>query len=243
MIKSFSLAATQLFHPSLRMYVLGGIVSAAVIFALLWTSVWWILSGFDLTELPFIGWLVSFSGTLFDWIAGVLFVTTLVSVTLLLYPGTVIVIISLFLDQVADAVETRHFPNLPPARPQKISEFVIQGVRFATVMVVLNIAALPIYAVLFFLPPLNIAFFYLLNGYLIGREYFELVALRRLAPETARRLRKNSRGSLLISGAILTLLMTIPIVNLIAPVFGAAFMTHLFHRLAGEKGVIIDKLS
>jgi uncharacterized protein involved in cysteine biosynthesis len=37
--------------------------------------------------------------------------------------------------------------------------------------------------------------------------------------------------------------MTIPIVNLIAPVFGAAFMTHLFHRLAGEKGVTIDKLS
>jgi uncharacterized protein involved in cysteine biosynthesis len=243
MLKSFSLAAAQLFHPSLRRYVLGGIVSAAVVFALLWAGVWWILSGFDLTELPFISWLDSFSGTLFDWIAGVLFVTTLVSVTLLLYPGTVIIIASLFLDQVADAVETRHFPNLPPARPQNISEVVIQSVRFTTVMVVLNIAALPIYAVLFFLPPLNIAFFYLLNGYLIGREYFELVALRRLAPKTARKLRKNSRGSLLISGAILTLLMTIPIVNLIAPVFGAAFMTHLFHRLAGEKGVTIDKLS
>ena len=243
MIKTISLAAAQLLHPSLRRYILCGIVSAAVVFALLWASVCWLLAAFDLTKLPCIGCLVSLSGTLFDWIASVLFITTLVSVTLLLYPGTVIVIVSLFLDQVADAVETRHFPNLPPARPQRISEVVIQGVRFATVMVVLNIAALPIYAVLFFLPPLNIAFFYILNGYLIGREYFELVALRRLAPKPARKLRKNSRGSLLISGAMLTLLMTIPIVNLIAPIFGAAYMTHLFLRLAGEKGVIIDKLS
>ena len=243
MINSFVLAATQLFHPSLRRYVLGGIFSAAFVFAVLWAIVWWLLTIFDLTELPLIGWLASWSGSLFDWIAGVLFVTTLVLVTLLFYPGTVIVIVGLFLDQVADAVETRHFPNLPPARPQKISEVVVQGMRFAAVVVLLNIAALPIYAVLFFLPPLNIAFFYLLNGHLIGREYFELVALRRLEPKAARKLRKTCRGSLLIAGAMLTVLMTIPIINLIAPIFGATFMTHHFHRLAGAKGVIVDKLS
>ena len=243
MINSFSLAATQIFHPSLRRYVFGGILSAAVIFAMLWAATWLVLASFDFTELPFIGWLAGFSDTAFDWIVRLLFFTTLMSVTLLLYSGVVIAIIGLFLDRVADAVEARHFPNLLPAKPQKFSEIIIQGVKFVTVVIVLNIVALPIYAVFFFLPPLNIAFFYLLNGYLIGREYFELVAFRRLEPIPARRLRKKSRGSLLISGIILTLLMTIPFVNLIAPIFGAAFMTHLFHRLAREKGFNINNLS
>ena len=243
MISSFRLAASQLLHPSLRRYLFGGILGAACVFALLWAGVWWLLAGIDPTSLPLIGWLVDLSSGLFDWIAGFVIATTLGLVTLLLYPGVVILIVSLFLDHVANAVEARHYPNLPPARPQKLAEIIFQSMRFAGVLVTLNLLALPIYAVLIFLPPFNIVLFYLLNGYLIGREYFELVAARRLEPEATRTLRKNSRGRLLVAGAILTFLMTIPIVNLCAPIFAAAFMTHYFHRLAGDKGVIVDRLS
>ena len=243
MTLSFRLAAAQLLHSSLRRYLFGGIVGAASLFALLWAAVWWLLAGIDPTSLPLIGWLVDLSGGLFDWIAGFVIVTTLGLVTFLVYPGVVVLIVSLFLDHVADAVEARHYPNLPPPRSQKLTEIVFQSMRFAGVLVALNLLALPIYVVLFFLPPFNIVLFYLLNGYLIGREYFELVAFRRLDPEATRSLRKSSRGSLLVAGAILTLLMTIPFVNLCAPIFSAAFMTHFFHRLAGEKGVIVDRLS
>jgi uncharacterized protein involved in cysteine biosynthesis len=243
MILSFRLAAAQLLHPSLRRFLFGGILGAASVFALLWAVVWWLLAGIDPTSLPLIGWLVDLSGGLFDWIAGFVIATTLGLVTFLLYPGVVVLIVSLFLDHVADAVEARHYPNLPPPRSQKLAEIVFQSMRFAGVLIALNILALPIYAVLFFLPPFNIVLFYLLNGYLIGREYFELVAFRRLDPAATRALRKSSRGSLLVAGAFLTLLMTIPIVNLCAPIFSAAFMTHLFHRLAGEKGMIVDRLS
>ncbi len=243
MILSFRLAAAQLLHPSLRRFLFCGILGAICVFALLWAAVWWLLAGIDPASLPLIGWLVDLSGGLFDWIAGFVIATTLGLVTFLLYPGVVVLIVSLFLDHVADAVETRHYPNLPPPRPQKLAEIVFQSMRFAGVLIALNILALPLYAVLFFLPPLNIVLFYLLNGHLIGREYFELVAFRRLEPEATRKLRRSSRGSLMVAGAILTLLMTIPIVNLCAPTFSAAFMTHFFHRLAGEKGVVIDRLS
>ena len=243
MISSFRLAAAQLLHPSLRRFLFGGIVGAACVFAILWAAVWWLIAGYDPSSLPLIGWLVNLWSGLFDWIAGFVIVATLGLVTLLLYPGVVVLIVSLFLDHVADAVEDRHYQNLPPPRRQKLAEIVFQSLRFAGVLIALNLLALPIYAALFFLPPFNLVVFYLLNGYLIGREYFELVAFRRLTPEQARTLRKGSRGSLLLAGAMLTLLMTIPIVNLCAPIFSAAFMTHFFHRLAGERGVSVDQLS
>ena len=131
MITSFALAAAQLVHPSLRRYLLGGILGAACIFALLWAGLWWLIAGIDPTALPLIGWLVKFSGALFDWIAGLVIISTLGLVTLLLYPSMVVIIVGLFLDQVADAVEARHFPNLPPPRPQRLTEVIFQSIRFA----------------------------------------------------------------------------------------------------------------
>lgn len=240
MIDSFKLAAGQLFHHSLRRFLIGGIFGSGCVFVMLWLSMWWLLASIDVSTVPVIGWLVTNFGSIFEWLAGLLIISTLGLVTLLLYPGLVLIIVSIFLDHVAYAVEVHHYPNLSPARPQKLSEAALQSIRFFVMMVALNLLALPIYALLFFLTPFNILFFYLLNGYLVGREYFELVALRRLEPASARQLRKSSRGSLLIAGAMLTFLMTIPIINLATPIFSAAFMTHFFHRLAGKKGVIVN---
>src|SRR3546814_2292255 len=81
----------------------------------------------------------------------------------------------------------------------------------------LNLLALPLYLLLLFLPPLNIVLFYMLNGYLISREYYELVALRRMTPDASRRLRRAHRGRLMTAGFVLVFVMTIPIVNLVTP--------------------------
>ena len=67
-----------------------------------------------------------------------------------------------------------------------------------------------------------------MNGYLLSREYFELVALRRIGPVEARALRKAHRGRLFVAGVIITLLLTVPGVNLLAPVVATAAMVHLF---------------
>ncbi len=239
MVESFKFAAIQLFHHSLRRYVVGGILGSGFVFVILWVGLWWLIASIDPSRIPILGWLAENFSTIFEWLAGVVIVFTLGIVTLFIYPTMVIIIVSLFLDQVAYSVEARYFPNLSTARPQKLTEAALHSLQFTAVIAVLNLLALPIYGLLFFLPPFNILFFYLLNGYLIGREYFELVAYRRLEPGPAREMRKNSRGSLLVVGAILTFLMTIPIVNLVAPIFSAAFMTHFFHRLAEKKGVIL----
>jgi uncharacterized protein involved in cysteine biosynthesis len=105
------------------------------------------------------------------------------------------------------------------------------ALAFAAVMLLFNLLALPFYLLLMFLPPLNLFVFYLLNGYLLGREYFELVAARRFDIDGARRLRRKFRGRVLLAGVVITFLLTVPIVNLVTPVVATGFMLHVFERL------------
>ena len=106
--------------------------------------------------------------------------------------------------------------------------------KFSVLAVILNILALPLY----FVPPFNLFVFYALNGYLLGREYYELVAHRRIEPAEARRLRAAFRGQCFVAGVAIALLMTVPLVNLLAPVIGTAAMVHLIqgwrNKLAAE---------
>jgi CysZ protein len=97
------------------------------------------------------------------------------------------------------------------------------ALKFTSVMVVLNLIALPWYLV----PILNVIVFYGLNAYLLGREYFEIVALRRLDSRSAQRLRHAHRLRFLIAGLVIAGLLTLPVVNLVAPLLAAAFMVHL----------------
>mgnify|MGYP006433068489 FL=1 len=70
--------------------------------------------------------------------------------------------------------------------------------------------------------------FYSVNGYLLGREYFELVALRRLGPAEATALRKRNGFKLFMTGALIAFLLTVPVVNLLAPIIATGMMVHLF---------------
>jgi CysZ protein len=75
----------------------------------------------------------------------------------------------------------------------------------------------------------------LVNGWLLGREYFELAALRHLQLAEADRLRGRNSGAIWASGTLIALASMIPGIDLIAPLFGTALMVHLFHRAAGTK--------
>jgi uncharacterized protein involved in cysteine biosynthesis len=70
--------------------------------------------------------------------------------------------------------------------------------------------------------------FYVLNGYLLGREYYETVALRRLDARLAGELRRRNRWRVFLAGVVITLMLTVPLLNLIAPVIATAFMVHIF---------------
>ena len=70
-----------------------------------------------------------------------------------------------------------------------------------------------------------------MNGYLLGREYFELVSLRHLDVEAARRLQKRFRFRIFMAGLVIAAFATVPILNLFAPLFATAFMVHTSKRI------------
>ncbi len=142
-------------------------------------------------------------------------------------------ITSLFLEDVAEAVERRHYPDLPPAPHQPFSEGLLDAAGFLLRLIGANILAFLLYLAF---PPAAPIIFYLLNGYLLGREYFQIAALRRHGREGARQLRQRHSGSIWFAGCLLAVPMSVPILNLVMPVLGAATFTHLYNRLARREG-------
>jgi uncharacterized protein involved in cysteine biosynthesis len=137
----------------------------------------------------------------------------------------------LFLDNIAQAVEDRHYPALPQASPVPLGTQVIDSVNFFGVIVAANAVALVLYV---FSGPLAPIVFWAVNGYLLGREYFTLAAMRHVGRDGARALRRRHRGTIWLAGTLMAAPLSVPIVNLLIPVLGAATFTHLFHRLQGQ---------
>jgi len=84
--------------------------------------------------------------------------------------------------------------------------------------------------------PLAPFVFWIVNGYLFGREYFELVALRRLQGPEMKTLRRGNAMQIWLSGTLMAVPLSVPVVNLVVPVIGVATYTHMFHRLSRRAG-------
>ncbi|SMF38332.1 Uncharacterized protein involved in cysteine biosynthesis [Tistlia consotensis] len=233
MIADLAKAFGQLSDPAAR-----GVLWRALFFSLLTFVALWVAAGFGLSYVgdglvAWIqaqgvgGWLLSVVEVLF----GLAWLSALILVSFFLFPAFVATVLSFLLDDVCRAVEARHFPGLPPAREPPLMEEILDGLRFAAVTIGLNLLALPLYLLLLFIPPANVLLYYGLNGYLFGREYFELVAARRLEGGQARTLRKRNGGSVFLSGAVIALLLTLPLINIITPIVATAFMLHRFEKM------------
>ena len=137
-------------------------------------------------------------------------------------------ITSMFLDEVAQAVEDRHYPHLPPVTPVPFAEALRDTLSFLGLLIVANLLALLLYVAF---PPMMVFIFWGLNGFLLRREYFQLAAMRRVGREGARALRKRHIGTIWLAGTLMAVPLSVPLVNLLIPIIGAATFTHLFHRV------------
>lgn len=135
---------------------------------------------------------------------------------------------SLFLEDVAQAVEDRHYPHLPPAHRVTFFEGLVDSLNFLGLLIATNLLALVLYA---FFVPVALFIFWALNGFLLGREYFQLVAMRRIGRKAAKAAWRNNIAQAWLAGTLMALPLTIPLLNLLVPILGAATFTHLYHRL------------
>ena len=147
-----------------------------------------------------------------------------------LFPSIVVGVSGLFLDRVVDATEERYHPRLPRPRAVPLAQSVVGALKLLGISLLLNLLALPAY----FIPGLNLPVWLALNGYLVGREYAEMVAIRRLAPLAVERVRRERRLAFWAAGVVVAGLLAVPLLNLVAPIVGAAFMTLRFQRPGGE---------
>lgn len=143
-------------------------------------------------------------------------------------------ITSFFLDDVAAAVEEKHYPLLPPVQGVGFWQGVTDTVNFFGIMVLCNVVALILSLLLPFFGPF---IFFATNGYLLGREYFQLVASRRIGRQSAQDMFARHRTRIWIAGCLMTVPLFLPLVNLLIPVLGAATFTHFFHRVWAEASV------
>ena len=155
----------------------------------------------------------------------------------LTFSMTAALIGGIFLDDIAEAVESRHYPGEPAGQSAPFAKTFAVSMRFIGVTLLVNFLALPFYLIALFIPPLFACIFYGLNGYLLSREYFELVSLRHQNAKAARQLRKANGFKVFLAGVIIAFLITIPIVNLFVPILATAFMLHIFKMLQGSKSV------
>lgn len=241
MLGHFTKAMGQLTDPRMRGVLWLGVLGALALFAVLWAGAWWLLSMFDMSEVWGVSWLIDWFGDYFEWLADIAFIGTMLTATFLMFPAVVTIVAGLFLDRVAAAVEARHYQDAGPPREQPVSETLLSTVKFAVTVILLNILVLPLYLLLFIIPGANLVLYYMLNGYLVGREFFELAAFRHMEPGAATRLRRAYRSRVLLSGVVVTFMMTIPVVNLLAPVLGAAFMVHVSQDLMRRQALLVDR--
>ena len=229
-LTAFFKALMQLPDPRFRRVLWLGVGLTIALLVAAYALILWVISvttagGVEIPGLGNVTWI----GDLLSW--GSLGLMILLSVFLMVPVASAIT--SLFLDDVADAVEAEHYPALHPAVRARFWEGLRDSVNFLGVLVGANLLAFILYVLL---PLFALPIFYALNGFLLGREYFQLAAVRRMSRDEAKALRKANQGRIWIAGCLMALPLSIPLVNLFIPILGAATFTHLFHSLNSKSG-------
>ncbi len=229
MFGDFSKALVQLGDKRFQSVLLKGLGLTIALLIAIYLAFVWIIGAFvpDTFSLPFIGQVT--------WIDDALSIGSfflMIGLSVFLMVPVASAFTGIFLEEVSEAVEDRHYPGLPEVPRQSIVDIVVDSLSFLGVIIVANVIALVLYLVLNVAAPL---IFWALNGFLLGREYFQMVAIRRLGREGAKAARKRHMPEIWLAGALMAIPLTIPVVNLLIPVLGAATFTHMFMRVEGDK--------
>ena len=222
MITAFAKAIAQLPERSFRKVFLKSFIVTLAVFilvgALAGAAVEYLWSTYDLW---FSGWTSGAAGTMTFVIALWLFSPVVATV----------VVTTFFMGEILEAVEKEHYPHDVPGQDLPIGQEIYAALRFLAVTIVLNLVMLVPYLALALVFGIGFLAYFALNGYLMGREYFDAVAHRYSDTASAKELRRHARGRIYFAGATVAFLFTIPVVNFFAPIIAPVAMIHIFKGL------------
>jgi CysZ protein len=177
------------------------------------------------TPLNILAWIVSIAAGL-----GVVFGAVM------LMPAITSLVASVFVDEVADHVEREHYPAEHPGTALPFGLAMTEGVKTASLTILVYLIALPFV----FIAGAGFLAFFIATAWLLGREYFELAAMRFRSPAEAKAMRRDNAATVFTAGLIIAAFVSIPIVNLATPLFGMAFMVHMHKRLSGPGAELLE---
>jgi len=148
-----------------------------------------------------------------------------------LMPAITSLIAGFFVDDVADLVEREYYPAEQPGVALPITIATIEGIKIALLTLLVYLVALPFV----FVAGAGFLVFFIATAWLLGKQYFELAAMRFRAPAEAKLMRKDNAATVFMAGALIAAFVSIPVVNLATPLFGMALMVHMHKRLSGSR--------
>jgi CysZ protein len=191
------------------------------------------------------GWLEAMLGPGFHtpldvlaWIVSIAAGLGIVFGAVFLMPAVTSLVASIFVDEVADHVEREHYPADRPGLALPLTLAMSEGIKAALLTILVYLIVLPFV----FFAGAGFLVFFIATAWLLGRQYFELAAMRFRPPEEAKAMRKDNAATIFAAGLFIAAFVSIPIVNLATPLFGMAFMVHMHKRLSGPDRAAVDRL-
>ncbi len=233
MLNAAVMALSQIVSPPMRTILWKAIALALVLIVALATALQRLLSWLAGSGMA---WAEATLGpdfhtplTALSWMVSIIAGFSIVFGAIFLMPAITSLVASVFVDDVADIVEREHYPAERPGVALPLSLALSEGVKFAGLTIVVYLIALPfgIFAGLGFLA------FFVATAWLLGRQYFEMAAMRFRPPDDAKAMRRHYAAVVFAAGVLIAAFVSIPIVNLATPLFGMALMVHLHKQLSG----------
>ncbi len=218
-----SRSAREILKPRFRSVVWKSLGLTILLFFGMWLGMQMLATNY---LFPFLeGW--TWVTSIIAWVLGV---GVIFGAGFLLAPTSAI-FAGLFLDEVAEHIEETHYPDQRKGTPMPLGDSITLAIKFAVMVIVVNLVAL----MLFLFAGLGIIVFFVANGYLLGREYFQFAAMRYRPEKEAHKLRRKHWGTVFIGGMVIAGLMAIPIFNILTPIFAAGMMVHLHKSLTPQE--------
>ncbi|ESZ25930.1 MULTISPECIES: sulfate transporter family protein [unclassified Mesorhizobium] len=218
-------AALELLSPPFRAVFLKTLGLTLLALVALWFG---LTSLVEWLALPWLQTLLPGMPSWAGWLGGIIAAIALAFGMALLIAPVTAVVAGLFLDDIAEVVERTDYPGDPTGRAMPALRSLVLSARFLGVVILGNIVAL----LLLLVPGVNIAAFFIVNGYLLGREFFEFAAMRFRREEEARALRRHYAATVFLAGLLIAAFLAVPLLNLLTPLFAAAMMVHLHKAIS-----------
>jgi CysZ protein len=233
MIGAATKAIEQMVSPSFRAVLLKSAGLAVLFLVLLGialqTGLLWLSgSGAEWIEAA-IGSAAHWPVVVLGWIVAIALGLGLVVGAIFLMPAVTSLVAGFFSDEIAALVEREYYPQDPPGVPLSVTLATIESVKVAALTILIYLCAVPF--LLF--AGLGAVIFFVATAYILGRQYFELAAMRFHPVQEAKALRRANGGTIFTAGLLIAGFVSIPIINLATPLFGTALMVHMHKRLTG----------